>query len=38
MSMAQWWNDTDGITKVLGVKSVLVPLFPPQISHDMARD
>jgi hypothetical protein len=36
ISMEQWWNDTDsGKIKLLGEKSVTVPLYPPQISHGL---
>jgi hypothetical protein len=34
--MEHWWNDTYmGKTLILGEKSILVPLSPPQIPHDL---
>jgi hypothetical protein len=34
--MEHWWNDIYmGKTLILGEKSVLVPLCPPQIPHDL---
>jgi hypothetical protein len=36
MSIERWWNDTYmGKTLILGEKSILVPLCPPQIPHDL---
>lgn len=33
--MGHWWNDTDYKTEVLGVKSILLPLHPPQIPRKL---
>ena len=37
--MEHWWNEIDREkTEVLGEKPVPVPLYPPQIPHELARD
>jgi hypothetical protein len=37
VSMENCWNDTQK-TELHGGELVLLPLFPPQISHTLARD
>jgi hypothetical protein len=32
----EWWNNSDGKTKVLREKSVTVPLLSPQITNGLA--